>query len=400
MNMKLEVKEKIQRFIETRSMPSLVEQRNNLLDQLDAIVNGVKTEQRAMSDDELSTFEDVKKQIESLNKTIAALDSAKDTGEKTEEPAAKKNENESEDEESTEERAFVNHIRGIVETRADVNLTTSANGAIIPTSIANKIIERVQEISPIYQLATRYNVGGNLAIPYYDESEGTIEVAYATEFQDLESSSAKFASIELNGFLAGALTKVSKSLVNNSNFKLVPYIVNKVAQALAKWIEKELLNGTTGKVEGLSSVTAEQTITAASALTVTSDELMDVQDAVPDEYQGKAIWIMNRKTRSAIRKMKDQDGNYLLNRDLSAKWGYTLLGKDVYTSANMPELATGKTGIYYGDMSGLAVKVSEEVAVQVLQEKYATQHAIGVVSYVELDAKIENAQKISCLKMA
>lgn len=397
--MKTQVQKKAQRIIETRAMPSLVEQRNNLLDQMDNVLNGAKNEQRAMSDDELKTFEDIKKQIEGLNKTIAAFDSAKDVGQKTEEPAAK-TATEDEGQESSEERAFVNHIRGIIETRSDVNLTTTANGAIIPTSIANKIIERVQEISPIYQLATRYNVSGNLAIPYYDETEGTIEVAYASEFQDLESSSAKFASIELKGFLAGALTKVSKSLVNNSNFKLVPYIVNKVAQALAKWIEKELLNGTSDKIQGLSTVTAEQTITAAAASVVTSDELMDVQDAVPDEYQDKAIWIMNRKTRSAIRKMKDQDGNYLLNRDLSAKWGYTLLGKDVYTSSNMPQLETGKTAIYYGDMSGLAVKVSEDVAVQVLHEKYATQHAIGVVSYVELDSKIENAQKISCLKMA
>lgn len=398
--MKQIVKEKIERSIETRSMPSLVEQRNTLLDQMDALVNGVKMEQRAMSDEELQTFEDVKKQIEGLNKTIAALDAAKDVGEKTDVPAANTEGEGEEDKTEAEERAFVNHIRGIVETRADVNLTTNANGAIIPTSIANKIIERVQEISPIYQLATRYNVSGNLAIPYYDEESGTIEVAYVEEFQELESSSAKFASIELKGFLAGALSKISKSLVNNSNFKLVPYIVNKVAKALAKWIEKELLNGTDGKITGLSSITDGQTVTAAAATVITSDELMDVQDTVPDEYQGDAIWIMNRKTRSALRKLKDQDGNYLLNRDLSAKWNYTLLGKDVYTSANMPTMESGETAIYYGDMSGLAVKVSEEVAVQVLHEKYATQHAIGVVAYVELDSKIENAQMISCLKMA
>lgn len=398
--MKQITKEKNERFIETRSMPSLVEQRNTLLEQMDALVNGVKTEQRAMSDEELKTFEDVKKQIEGLNKTIAALDAAKDVDEKTEVPAAKTDGGSEEDNTEAEERAFVNHIRGIVETRADVNLTTTANGAIIPTSIANKIIERVQEISPIYQLATRYNVGGKLAIPYYDESEGTIEVSYSNEFEDVASSSAKFGSIELGGHLASALTKLSKSLMNNANFKVLPYIVNKVAEAVAKWIEKELLNGTEGKIEGLSKMKDEQTKTAAASTVIMSDELMDVQDLVPDDFQAKAIWIMNRATRSALRKLKDQDGNYLLNRDLSAKWGYTLLGKDVYTSANMPTMEAGKTAIFYGDMSGLAVKVSEDVSVEVLRELYATQHAVGIVTYVELDAKIENAQKIARLKMA
>lgn len=93
-------------------------------------------------------------------------------------------------------------------------------------------------------------------------------------------------------------------------------------------------------------------------------------------------------------------GNYILNKDANAKWGYTLFGKDVYTSDNMPEIATGKTVVYYGDMSGLAVKVSEDINIEVLREKFATQHALGVVGWVEADAKIENEQKISCLVMA
>ena len=51
-------------------------------------------------------------------------------------------------------------------------------------------------------------------------------------------------------------------------------------------------------------------------------------------------------------------------------------------------------------MSGLAVKVTEEAQVTVLREKFATQHAVGVVAYVELDSKVENAEKIAMLKMA
>ena len=50
-------------------------------------------------------------------------------------------------------------------------------------------------------------------------------------------------------------------------------------------------------------------------------------------------------------------------------------------------------------MSGLAVKLSEDINIEVLREKYATQHAIGVVGWVELDSKIENEQKIAALVM-
>ncbi|WDU80029.1 phage major capsid protein [Lysinibacillus sp. G01H] len=386
------MKKDIKKFIETRSMPSLVEQRNNLLDEMDNLLKGAKEETRALTDQESTRFDEIKSEIAGLDKTIAALDEARSLDKKL--PAKQA---EQRTQEEAETRAFENYIRGVVEERADVNLTVGANGAVIPSSIANKIIQKVYDISPIYQLATRYNIAGSLSIPYYDESAGTIEMAYADEFVELESTSGRFTSIELKGFLAGALSKVSKSLVNNSQFDLVSFVVAKMAESIAKWIENQLLNGTLNKISGLSTV--KQSVTAAAATVLTADELIDVQEEVPDAFQGNAIWIMNKTTRKAIRKLKDGQGNYLLNKDATARWGYTLLGKDVYTSDNMSGMEAGKTAIYYGDMSGLAVKLSENVSIEILREKYATQHAIGVVGWIEIDSKIENEQKISKLVM-
>ena len=65
----------------------------------------------------------------------------------------------------------------------------------------------------------------------------------------------------------------------------------------------------------------------------------------------------------------------------------------------MPELAASTTTIYYGDMSGLAVKIVEALEINVLREKYATQHATGVVGWMEMDAKVENEQKIAKMVM-
>lgn len=344
-----------------------------------------------MTDEESQKFDDLEKQIKAIDGTIEREERARNMEKK------EIQDQEVEERAVLEERAFENYIRGKVEERSDVNMAVGDNGAVIPSSIANKIIKKVYDICPIYQLATRYNVGGTLNIPYYDETTQKIEMAYATEFTDLESTSGKFASIELKGFLAGALTKVSKSLINNSQFDIVNFVINAMAEAISRWIEKELLNGTTNKVAGLSTVT--QKVDAASATAVTADELIDLQEAVPDAYQGQAIWIMNKATRTAIRKLKDQEGNYILNKDATAKWGYTLFGKDVYTSDNMPTMAAGNTAIYYGDMSGLAVKLSEAMNIEVLREKFATQHAVGVVGWIELDAKVENAQKIAKLVM-
>lgn len=384
----------------TINLKELAEQRNMLMAELDGISKAAKAETRAYTEEELSKAEELTQQIKAIDATYRAEE------EKAILAAAPKavpvdGAVSSDESVQAEERAFVEYIRDAktAELRSDVNLTKSANGAIIPTSIVNKIISKVKEISPLYALATKYNIGGTITIPYYDESTTAITMAYATEFTELESHVGSFTSIQLSGYLAGALTKLSLSLINNSQFDVVGYIVEKMSAAIAEWVEKELIHGSSGKIAGLSGIGTDMTVTAVSSTAVTADELMDVQEKVIDAFQGGAIWIMNRTTRAAIRKLKDSDGNYLLNRDVSAKWGYTLFGKDVYTSDNVDAIAADKIVAFYGDFSGLAVKLSEDASIQVLREKFATQHAVGVVAWMEMDAKIENAQKIACLKM-
>ena len=373
----------------------LIEKRNSLIEEMEKMVEVCETETRAFNEDENKRYEEITKELNDLDATLKAADELDEK--RSYQPIEKPDE--IKDRAELEERAFESYIRGTLdlETRADVNLTKSDNGAVIPSSIANKIIEKVKEMSPLFAMATHYNVGGTLTIPSYDGSTQKITMAYATEFTAIDSTSGKFTSISLTGFLAGARSLISKSLINNSQFDLVPFVVRKMAESAAYWIENQLINGTTNKIEGLSKVTAS--VTAASATAVTADELIDLQETIPDVYQGGCIWVMSKATRTVIRKLKDGQGNYLLNKDATSRWGYTLFGKDVYISDNMPDMAAGKRAILYLDPTGLAVKMTETPSVEVLREKYADQHAIGVICWMELDSKVENSQKIAALAM-
>ena len=297
-----------------------------------------------------------------------------------------------------EEKAFENYIRGVVNNRGtDVNMTLTDNGAVIPTTIANRIIKKVYDISPILERSTKYNVKGKLELPYYDVATQTITVAWANEFEELTSSVGKLKSIELNGYLAGALTLISRSLINNSQFDIVAFVVDEMAYSIHRFIENVLLNGN-GSVAGLSTLTNK--LVTASGTAVTANELIEAQGQVKDVFQANAIWIMSPATRTAIRELKDNYGRYLLQDDISLPFGKSLLGKPIYVSDNMPDMEAGKNAIYYGDMKGLATKFSEDINIQVLREKYATQHAVGVVGWLEFDSAVEDAQKIVAVKMA
>lgn len=375
-------------------LKELIEKRSALISEMEEQVKVIETEIRAFTDEELNAYNAKKTEVDSLTATINALREQR-TFDITE-PVS----DGSESKKQAEERAFVEYLRSgkamELETRADSNWTPSENGAVIPSSIANKIIEKIVEISPIYGLATKYNVGGSLSIPYYDESTGSVTMEYADEFTDGDAKAGKLMSITLNGYLARAICKVSKKLINNSQFDILSYVVGKVAEACVKWIDEQLINGTDSKIEGLSK--AKQVLTTKLADKIEADELIELQDKIPDAYQGNAIWIMSRATRTAIRKLKDGQGNYLLNKDATTKWGYSLFGKPVYIADCIKQEA-GKPAVYYGDFSGLAVKTAESVNIEVLREKYAEQHAVGVVAWLEMDAKIENDEKIAVLKM-
>ena len=298
-----------------------------------------------------------------------------------------------------EARAFENYIRtgSLSGGPQNANMTVGDNGAIIPSTVANKIVEMIFELSPLAKMASHYEIGGNLTIPVYDDTSDKISMAYADEFTALQSSTGKFSSVTLTGYLSGALAKISRSLINNNDFDLVPFVERKIAEVAAQWLEGQMLNGTASKIDGISKQTAN--VTAASATAVTADELIDLQESVPDRYQSNCIWIVSKKTRAAIRKLKDSDGNYLLNRDFTAPWNYTLLGRPVYVSDNMPDMASGKRAIAYLDPTGVALKISENPMAQVLREKYADEHAVGVICWLEADSKVENKQKVAVLAM-
>ena len=387
------------------SVKGLEEKKNDLIERAESILNDAETNKRELTDDEAQELAEIRDDVRKIKEALKIADELKDDKKMVKEDNNvqadqddKNKEAEQKANEEAETRAFDAYLRNRVEHQRDaVNLTKGENGAVIPVTIAKKIISKVYNICPILERSTQYNVKGKLVLPYYDEDTSTITVTYANEFEELASNAGAFDKIELDGFLAGALTLVSRSLINNTDFNLVDFVVEKMAYAVKRFIEHELLIGTSGKVTGLSTLT--NGITAGSATAITADEVVQLHDSIKDDFQENAIWIMNSATRTALRKLKSTTGYYLLNDDLSSPFGATILGKPVYVSDNMPDMDAGKVAIYYGDMRGLATKFSENMVIEVLREKYATQHAVGVVAWIEFDSKVENNQMIAKLTM-
>ncbi len=395
----------------------LTEQRVENQEQMQKILTTAKSEKRALSEEEIEKFNELKKLIEEIDATIKAEEESRkmDIEEKkkqiTEEAQPEENK-----ETEKEERAFIDYIINGKERATSPGMSYGNNGAIVPVAIAKKIIEKVSELSPIYEKVEKFHTKGTLEIPVYDTDSsadsptGDLNVAYqGDEFTSLVAGQGKFTSVELKGYSHGALSVISRKLLNNADIDVTNFLTNKMAQAFAEFWEKELLVGTgainnhmTGAISTTNLIaTGNTTYTAANAAKI--DNLISLQLAVPQQYQKNAMWIMNKAVFAELRKLRDGNGNYYMayGKGLTGGFDWELLGKPVYISENMPEATTANNiPILYGDFSGMAMKISQDLEIQLMREKYIDKNAIGIVGWAECDSKVQNNQMIAGLKMA
>lgn len=364
----------------------LMEKRNDVLLKMTAIIDKAEEEVRAMAETEQQDYEKYKKELEGLNATIAAAE------ERAKREAGNNPKTQEEKTEEEEVRAFEKYCRG--ETRA---LKLGDNGSIMPRTIVDKIITKVKETCPIMDLADFYNVNGELVVPYYDEDSSAITAAYIEEFADLVEGTGDLKSYTLKNFIIGALAKVSKKLINNTDIDITGFVMNQVVKSLREMIEKETLTGEAGKIKGIFP-NAKNKVTAPDA-TMTPDLLIDVQLSVKEPYQENAVWIMDRSTFKVIRKLKDGEGNYLMIKDFTTGGGWMLLDKRVHLSENAPKFAASTKVLAYGDLKGYTLKIGKDIETQILQEKFSSQYAIGMEAFVEADGAITNEEAIVVLEM-
>jgi HK97 family phage major capsid protein len=375
-------------------MKALVEKRNALLDEMESVVSAMKTEVRSLTETESARMTEIKAEIRAIDESIALEEEVRGM-EKTA-TVVKPVQTEAEVralEVAAEEKRFLDFIKG--DQRA---LDAASNGAVIPKSIANRVIDKVINISPLLSQVEIFRVKGDLVFPTYDYTQHT--TAYTTEFTDLVASGGVFGQVTLTNLIIGTLAKIGKSLINRSEIDVTSYIVNAIAKSIALFLENELIKGVggAGKLKGLAQIDPGQVTTGATTLVIDSAELIKLQMQIPQSMNGNCKWLMHPNTLAYIQGLKATTGQFLMGNTLSENGSYVLLGKEVMLSDAMPQIGVNALEIFYGDFSGLYMKVTNDVQVQVLTELYAAQYAIGIAAFAEVDSVIVEKQKLVAYK--
>ena len=277
--------------------------------------------------------------------------------------------------------------------------TDTEGGFLVPDEFEHTLIQRLEEENFFRRIATVIQTNsGDRKIPIV-ASKGT--ASWIDEEGLYPESDDAFGQITLSAYKLGTLIKVSEELLNDSAFNLENYIATEFGRRIGSKEEESFFIGdAVGKPTGILADTggAEIGVTAASSTAITADEIIDLYYSLRVPYRKNAIWIMNDATVSAIRKLKDGQGQYLWEPSMVAGTPNKILGCEVITSPYVPTAAAGAKTVAFGDFSYYWIGDRQGRTFKRLNELYATTGQVGFLGNQRVDGKLILPEAIKVLK--
>ena len=277
--------------------------------------------------------------------------------------------------------------------------TDSEGGYLVPDEYERTLVEALEEENIFRQMAKVIKTSsGDRKIPVV-ASKGT--ASWIDEEGAFPESDDSFGQVSIGAYKLGTLIKVSEELLNDSVFDLQSYISREFARRIGAKEEEAFFTGDgKGKPLGVLAATggAETGVTAASATAVTADELMDLYYSLKSPYRKKSVWVLNDSTIKAIRKLKDNNGQYLWQPSLTAGAPDMILSRPIKTSAYMPAIAAGAKTIAFGDFSYYWIADRQGRSFKRLNELFAATGQVGFLASQRVDGKMILAEAVKVLE--
>ena len=276
--------------------------------------------------------------------------------------------------------------------------TDSEGGYLVPDEYEHTLVEALEEENVFRQLAKVIRTSsGDRKIPVV-ATKGT--ASWIDEEGAYLESDDSFGQVSIGAYKVGTMIKVSEELLNDSVFDLEAYISREFARRIGAKEEEAFFTGDgSGKPLGVLAATggAETGVTTASATAITADELIDLFYSLKAPYRRNVVWVLNDSTIKAIRKLKDNQGQYLWQPSLTAGAPDLLLGKPVRTSAYMPAIAADAKTIAFGDFSYYWIADRQGRSFKRLNELYAATGQVGFLASQRVDGKLVLPEAIKVL---
>lgn len=279
-----------------------------------------------------------------------------------------------------------------------VSLTGSdATGAVLaPANLERSLLADLADINVVRRLADVRSSNSDVEIPYVSQHTTAYMVE---EGADFTASTPKFEKLTMGAHKAGALSYVTTEAMQDMFVDMEAFIRSDFSRAFAKLEEQQFISGTGTKQPSGILTGGTQALTTASATALTSDELLELIYAVPEEYRRNGTFITSNSAIKAIRKLKTNDGQYLWQPGMKDGQPDMLMGYRLHTSDAMPNMAAGAKAVIFGDLKQYRILDRRGLYFQRLNEIAATSGQVGFLAFRRYDARVMKPQALQYITM-
>ena len=382
----------------------LREKRNKAWEAAKAFLESHRTEKGTLTAEDDATYTQMEQEINDLGKEIARLERQEaleaELNRPVNQPLTSKP-GSSRGEEPKTGRAFDEYRKAMLDAfRSNFKRVSNIlqegvdadGGYLVPEEYDRRLIDTLSEENIMRRLATIITTSGEhkINIAATKPAASWIEEGGALTFGD-----ATFSQILLDAHKLHVAIKVTEELLYDNAFNLEGYILDQFGKALGNAEEDAFLNGDgTGKPLGLFAATGGGTVAGTLTAAIKSDDMLDLVYALKRPYRKKASFIMNDKTLSSLRKLKDNNGAYIWQPSYQAGEPDRVLGYAVHTSAYAPEDA-----IAFGDYKYYNIGDRGTRSFSELRELFAGNGMIGYVAKERVDGKLILPEAVQILKL-
>ena len=266
-------------------------------------------------------------------------------------------------------------------------------GYLVPEEYDHRLIDVLTEENIMRGIATKITTSGEhkINIAATKPAAAWIEEGEALSFGD-----ATFDQKILDAHKLHVAIKITEELLYDNAFGLENYIITEFGKALANAEEDAFLTGDgVGKPTGIFDKTKGGESIGTLTAALKSDDILDLIYKLKRPYRKNASFIMNDATLAQIRKLKDNNGQYLWQPSYQANEPDKILGYNIRTSAFAPTDA-----IAFGDYKYYNIGDRGSRSFKQLNELFAGNGMIGYVAKERVDGLLilPEAVKILGLK--
>ncbi len=260
--------------------------------------------------------------------------------------------------------------------------TDSEGGYIVPEEFETKLIALQQTMDPVRRLATVITTRSDRNIPI-ETDDG--DFAYIAEEGAYGEDDPAFGRVVLSAFKSGGIIKVSEELLQDAFFDLPSYLLGLAGRRYNRLEETNFAGGNgsskplglfaTTAVGGVSVTGFQGAVSATAA--ITGDDLIETFHSLARSYRMNATWLTSDAMVKMIRKLKDQNDQYIWAPGLQAGQPDRILNRPVEISEGATAPAAAAKSIVFGDLSYYYIADRLGMTMQRLNELYAANGQIG-----------------------